>query len=53
MAGVVVVPDLAHYKKIDGARIAAIFSEVSLSSELVNDLVDGICSIPGLEERGW
>jgi hypothetical protein len=53
MAGVVVVPELEHFKKIDGARIAAIFSEVSLSTELVNDLVDGICSIPGLEERGW
>jgi Domain of unknown function (DUF4922) len=53
MAGVVVVPDLEHFEKIDGPRIAAIFSEVSLSIELVNDLVDGICSTPGSEERGW
>ena len=53
MAGVVVVPDLEHFEKIDDARIAAIFSEVSLSSELVNDLIDGICSTPGLEEHGW
>ncbi len=53
MAGVVVVPEREHFERIDGARIAGIFSEVSLSSELVNDLVDGVCSIPGLEERGW
>ena len=53
MAGVVVVPELEHYKKIDGARMAAIFSEVSLSGQIVNDLVDGLCSIPGVEERGW
>jgi (2Fe-2S) ferredoxin len=50
MAGVVVVPERAHYDKIDGQQIAAIFSEVSLNGELVNDLIDGICALPDAEE---
>ena len=53
MAGVVVIPERESYEKIDGSLLAAIFSEVSMNNDVVNDLVDGICSIPGVEERGW
>jgi len=53
MAGVVVIPERESYEKIDGRLLAAIFSEVSMNAELVNELVDGICSISGPEERGW
>ncbi|MEK6405570.1 MAG: DUF4922 domain-containing protein [Acidobacteriota bacterium] len=53
MAGVVVVPEREHFEKIDGRRLAAIFSEVSMSNELVNDLVDGVCSLSEAEELGW
>ncbi len=53
MAGVVVVPEREHFDKIDGERLAAIFSEVSMNGEIVNDLVDGICSLPEPEEAGW
>lgn len=53
MAGVVVVPEREHFDKIDGERVAAIFSEVSMNSEIVNDLVDAICSLPDPEEAGW
>ena len=53
MAGVVVVPEREHFDKIDGERMAAIFSEVSMNGEIVNDLVDGICSLPEPEEAGW
>ena len=53
MAGVVVVPEREHFDKIDGERMAAIFSEVSMNGDIVNDLVDGICSLPEPEETGW
>ncbi len=53
MAGVVVVPEREHFEKIDGPRIAAMFSEVSMRSELLNDLIDGICSLPKVEEPEW
>jgi hypothetical protein len=53
MAGVVVVPERAHFEKIDGDRIAEIFSEVSMRSETVNDLIDELCSLPDTEEFGW
>jgi len=53
MAGVVVVPEREHFEKIDGPRVAAIFSEVSMRGDLVNDLIDGICSLPKLEEPEW
>ena len=53
MAGVVVVPEREHFDKIDGERMVAIFSEVSMNGEIVNDLVDGICSLPEPEEAGW
>lgn len=53
MAGVVVVPEREHFEKIDAPRIAAIFSEVSMRGELVNDLIDGICSLPKVEQPEW
>lgn len=53
MAGVFVVPEREHFEKIDGPRIAAIFSEVSMNAELVNDLIDAICILPSLEEPEW
>lgn len=53
MAGVVVVPEREHFHKIDGEIVAAIFSEVSMNGDVVNDLVDGICSLPEPEEAGW
>jgi uncharacterized protein DUF4922 len=53
MAGVVVVPEREHFDRIDGARTAAIFSEVSMNGEIVNDLVDAISSLPEPEEEGW
>jgi hypothetical protein len=53
MAGVVVVPEREHFDKIDGPGVAAILSEVSMNSEIVNDLVDSICSLPEPEEEGW
>lgn len=53
MAGVVVVPEHAHFDRIDGERIAEIFAEVSMNPEIVNELIDGICSLPESEEAGW
>jgi hypothetical protein len=53
MAGVVVVPEHEHFAKIDGPLVASIFSEVSMRSELVNDLIDGISSLPKLEDPEW
>ena len=53
MAGVVVAPEREHFDKIDGERMAAIFSEVSMNGEVVNDLVDDICSLREPEEAGW
>lgn len=53
MAGVVVVPEREHFDKLDGLKMAAIFSEVSMRAGLVNDLIDGICSLPKLEEPKW
>ena len=53
MAGVVVIPEREHFDKINGERASAIFSEVSMNGEIVNDLVDEICSLPEPEEAGW
>ncbi|HWO00105.1 MAG TPA: DUF4922 domain-containing protein [Blastocatellia bacterium] len=53
MASVVVVPERAHFEKIGSNEITRIFAEVSLNSELVNDLIDGLCSLPGAEEPVW
>lgn len=53
MAGVVVVPERAHFDKIGSEQITRIFAEVSLNREVVNDLIDGICSLPEAEEPAW
>jgi hypothetical protein len=43
MAGIVVVPEHAHYEKIDAGQIEKIFSEVSLSSDFVDEIVAQVC----------
>lgn len=53
MAGVVVVPERAHFDRVDGERMTAIFAEVSMNGDIVNDLVDAICVLPEPEEAGW
>lgn len=52
MAGVIVVPEREHFDKLGSEEVAAIFSEVSLSSNLVNDLIDEICASPEPEGPG-
>lgn len=44
MAGVVVVPERAHFLKLDGATMEAIFAEVSLSDAAVNEMLDRVSS---------
>lgn len=51
MAGVIVVPEREHFDKIDGKRIESIFSEVSMNSEVVNELIDDICALAGPDEE--
>ena len=53
MAGVVVVPERAHFDKIGSEQITRIFAEVSLNREILNDLIDEICSLPEAEEPAW
>lgn len=53
MAGVIVVPEREHFERLDGERLAEIFAEVSMNGEIVNELVDGVCSLPEPEEAGW
>jgi (2Fe-2S) ferredoxin len=53
MAGVVVVPERNDYERIDGERMKAIFSEVSMNGEVVNELVDEVSSVPDPEEANW
>lgn len=43
MAGIVVVPEHAHYEKIGAAQVEKIFSEVSMSSDAVEELVAQVC----------
>jgi hypothetical protein len=43
MAGILVVPEHLHYEKIDAEKVSRIFSEVSLSSELVEQIVSQVC----------
>jgi hypothetical protein len=43
MAGIVVVPEPEHYKKISAEQIEMIFSEVSLSSDFVDEIVGQVC----------
>lgn len=43
MAGIVVVPEHQHYEKIGAQQIEMIFSEVSLSSNFVDEIVAQVC----------
>jgi hypothetical protein len=42
MAGVIVVPERAHFDKLTGELIEGIFAEVSYGEEAVNDLLERI-----------
>jgi ATP adenylyltransferase/5',5'''-P-1,P-4-tetraphosphate phosphorylase II len=53
MAGVVVVPERAHFDKIGSEQITRIFAEVSFNREILNDLIDDLCSLPEAEEPAW
>ena len=53
MAGVIVVPEREHFEKLDGDRLEAIFAEVSMNGEIVNELVDDVCELSEPEEAGW
>ena len=53
MAGVIVVPEREHFDKLDGGRVEAIFGEVSMNGEIVNELVDDVCELSEPEEAGW
>jgi hypothetical protein len=44
MAGLLVLPEHADYEKIGAAQIEAIFSEVSLNSEFVEEVVGQACA---------
>jgi hypothetical protein len=44
MAGILVMPEHADYEKIDAAQIEAIFSEVSLNIDFVEDVVGQACA---------
>ncbi|MBI3649822.1 MAG: DUF4922 domain-containing protein [Acidobacteria bacterium] len=43
MAGILVVPEHAHYEKLDAEMVAAIFSQVSLPSAYVEEVVGEVC----------
>ncbi len=44
MAGLLVMPEHAHYEKIDAAQIETIFSEVSLNIDFVEEVVGQACA---------
>jgi hypothetical protein len=50
MAGVIVVPEREHFDRIGAAEVRAIFSEVSLSEDEVNDITGKVCAGLGGEE---
>ena len=50
MAGVIVVPEREHFDRIGADEVRAIFSEVSLSEEEVNDITGRVCAGMGGEE---
>jgi uncharacterized protein DUF4922 len=50
MAGVVVVPEREHFDKIGARHLEEIYTEVSLSPDAVNDLVERICMLSTVEE---
>lgn len=43
MAGILVVPEHQHYEKIGAQQIEMIFSEVSLNSDFVEEIVAQVC----------
>ncbi|MEW6128872.1 MAG: DUF4922 domain-containing protein [Acidobacteriota bacterium] len=45
MAGILVMPEQAHYEKIDAGQIEAIFKEVSLPIEQVEEILEPLCAI--------
>src|SRR6185295_5196739 len=53
MAGVVVVPERAHFDKIDGERITGIFAEVTMNRDVLNELIDDMCSLPEAGDPPW
>jgi len=50
MAGVVVVPQREHFDRLDGERLAAIYREVSVNEDTVNQMLDFLTSA---EETFW
>ncbi|HKP84756.1 MAG TPA: DUF4922 domain-containing protein [Blastocatellia bacterium] len=48
MAGVVVVPEREHFLKLSGARMEAIYREVSFSEDAVNDMLERVSSGAGV-----
>jgi hypothetical protein len=43
MAGIIVVPEHLHYEKIGAPQIEKIFSEVSLRSDFIDEIVSQVC----------
>jgi hypothetical protein len=50
MAGVLVLPEREHFDRIDADLVQQIYSEVSLSEDLVNEAVERVCERSGIEE---
>ncbi|HSE98904.1 MAG TPA: DUF4922 domain-containing protein [Blastocatellia bacterium] len=50
MAGVIVVPERAHYDRIAAEDVSMIFSEVSPDVEAINDLLQVMCDAPAEED---
>lgn len=50
MAGVIVVPEREHFDRIGPDEVRAIFSEVSLSEDEVNEITGRVCAGMGGEE---
>jgi hypothetical protein len=42
MAGVIVVPERAHFDRLTGELVEGIFAEVSYNEEAINDLLERI-----------
>lgn len=47
MAGVIVTPRREDFTRLDGARVEAIFAEVSLSEDRVNEILEWVTSVEG------
>jgi hypothetical protein len=52
MAGVVVVPEHEHFERVGAKEIAEIFSEVSLGTDALDELVEQVCAETVVEEPG-